>query len=104
MDIVITNDMIKQILTILCLLCAVSLFATDYLAEAEYYQKKADGYRREAEYCQKKAQGYEREAEYYIKKAEGYQREAAYYSKKGDVDRANTQTRYARNAMDNAKT
>ena len=86
----------KQILTLLFLLFSVSLFATDYLAEAEYYQKKADNYRREAEYYEKKAKGYEREAEYYIKKAEGYQREAAYCSKKGDINRANTQTRYAR--------
>lgn len=85
--------MAKQILTILLfLLCSVNLFATDYLAEAEYYQKKADGYRREAEYYEKKAKGYEREAEYYIKKAEGYQREAAYYTKKGDTSSANTQT------------
>lgn len=50
----------RHVVTLLiCVLSAVSLFATDYLAEAEYYQKKA--------------QGYEREAEYYIKKAEGYQ-------------------------------
>ena len=76
MDILIMIDMMKQLLIILFLLCTVSVFATDYLAEAEYYQKKADGYRREAEYYQKKAQGYEREAEYYIKKAEGYQRES----------------------------
>lgn len=44
----------KQILTILLFLCAATLFATDYIAEAEYYQKKADGYRREAEYYEKK--------------------------------------------------
>lgn len=58
----------KQLLIILFLLCTVSVFATDYLAEAEYYQKKAEGYRREAEYYQKKAKGYEREAEYWLNK------------------------------------
>ena len=85
---------------LLMLLCAVGMFATDYLREAEYYQRKAESYRREAEYYQKKAQGYEREAEYYLKKAESYQREAAYYTKRGDMDRARTQTRYAEDAMD----
>ena len=44
------------------------------------------------------------EPQYWIKKAEGYQREASYYTNKGDIDRANTQTRYAREAMDKAKT
>ncbi len=52
----------KHILTLcILLLSTMSIFATDYLAEAEYYQKKADGYRREAEYYEKKAKGYERE-------------------------------------------
>lgn len=63
------------IVLFICLFCSTTLFATDYLAEVEYYQKKADGYRREAAYYEQKAKGYEREAEYYIKKAEGYQRE-----------------------------
>ena len=44
------------------------------------------------------------EPQYWIKKAEGYLREASYYTNKGDIDRANTQTRYAREAMDKAKT
>lgn len=57
--------------------------------EAEYYQKKADGYRREAQY--------------YLKKAEGYQREAAYYTRKGNADRAKTYTRRSADAMDNYK-
>lgn len=68
----------KYIYTFLFLIITSALFA-DNFSEAEYYQKKADGYRREAAYYEKKAKGYEREAEYYIKKAEGYQREAAYY-------------------------
>lgn len=59
----------KHILTILFVLFASGLLATDHLAEAEYYQKKAEGYRREAAYYEQKAKGYEREAEYYIKKA-----------------------------------
>ena len=45
----------KHLLTILFLLCATGIFATDYLAEAEYYQKKANSYRNEAEYYAKKA-------------------------------------------------
>lgn len=36
--------------------------------------------------------------------AEGYQREAVYYTKRGDIDRANTQTRYAEDVMDKYKT
>ena len=69
-------------ITLFLILFASTIFATNYLAEAEYYQKKADGYRREAAYYEKKAKGYEREAEYYITKAEGYQREAAYYTER----------------------
>ena len=61
----------RHIITILLLLCSAGILATDYLAEAEYYQKKADGYRREAAY--------------YERKAKGYEREAAYYSKRGDM-------------------
>ena len=65
----------RHIVTILfCMLCSTSVFATDYLAEAEYYQKKADGYRREAEYYEKKAKGYERDAD---EKAAMYLRWAA---------------------------
>lgn len=43
--------------------------ANHYVHEAEYYQKKTDGFRLEATY--------------YLKKAESYQREATYYTKKG---------------------
>ena len=42
--------------------------------------------------------------DYYIKKTRGYQHEAAYYTKKGNLDRAQSYTRYANRAMDNYKT
>lgn len=64
--------------------------AKQYMKEAEYYQKRADGCRREAQY--------------YLKKAEGYQHEAAYYTRKGDVDRAKDYTRRAKSAMDDYTT
>ena len=64
-------------------------------AQSDYYLKKAQSYQREAEYYQKKADGYRQNATYYLKKAEGYQRYAAYYTKRGDLDRANTYSRYA---------
>ena len=57
----------KQILTLLLLIVGAMTLWADNLSEAEYYQKKADGYRLEAEYYQKKAKGYENEAEYWIK-------------------------------------
>ena len=59
---------------------------------------------REAEYYQKKAEGYRREAVYYMKKARNYQDEAAYYAKKGDLSRARTYSRYAEDAMDDYNT
>lgn len=64
--------------------------AKQYMKEAEYYKKRADGCRREAQY--------------YLKKAEGYQHEAAYYTRKGNPNRAKDYTRRANNAMDNYKT
>jgi hypothetical protein len=73
-------------------------------AHSDYYIKKAQSYQREVEYYQKKAEGYRREVTHYLKKAEGYQREAAYYTNRGDIDRAKSRTRYAKDATDKYKT
>lgn len=78
---------------LLCILSVNIVYADDverFVREAEYYQKKADGYRREAAY--------------YMKKAEGYQRDAAYYTKKGKTDTAKSYQRKASRAMDDYKT
>lgn len=87
-----TNDNMKQILLIFI---SFLLLVPQAAAQNSHYLNKAKSYQRQAEYYQKKAEGYRNEAEYYLKKAESWQREAAYYVKKGDLDRAETYTRYA---------
>lgn len=71
----------------------ICVFATTdadrWVAEAEYYQKKADGYRREALY--------------HLKKAANYEREASYYSRKGKPDRAKSFQRRATKEMNEYK-
>ena len=75
------------------LLCSILPSA----AQDNYYQQQAERYQREAEYYQRQAESYRREAAYYLKKAESYQREVAYYTQRGDLDRAQTYTRYTEN-------
>lgn len=75
-----------------------------FSATDNYDTRQAKRCTQEAEYYQKKADGYRREAQYYLKKAEGYQREAAYYTQKGDTDRAKDYNRRADRAMDDYKT
>ena len=92
----------RKALLLLMILIMTSVYIV--LAQSDYYIKKAQSYQREAEYYQKKADGYRDNAEYYLKRAEKYQRDAAYYTKRGDLDRANTYSRYAENEMDKYET
>lgn len=89
---------------IITIILALFFAVMAYSATDDYNTRQAKQCTQEAEYYQKKADGYRREAQYYLKKAEGYQREAAYYTRKGDADRAKDYIRRADRAMDNYKT